>query len=138
MHMIERVTCRTFGCDKEHHPLRIKNDLRAPVEETRVAGPRSSPPRAARGSGQQEDKPLSPIRKIFSLLFEMCKSQHTIDVKAQHERSARRKDTKSIKEIHAHLNLEPPRSLNASEGEESPKIESFEEMIACFNVETSV
>jgi Mg2+ and Co2+ transporter CorA len=65
----------------------------------------------------------------------MCKSQHTIDVKAQH---ARRKDTKSIKEIYAHLNLEPPRSLNAFEGEESPKIESFEEMIACFNVETSV
>jgi hypothetical protein len=24
MHMIERVTGRTFGYDKEHHPLRIK------------------------------------------------------------------------------------------------------------------
>jgi hypothetical protein len=33
MHMIERVTVRTFFCEKEHHPLWIKNDLRAPVED---------------------------------------------------------------------------------------------------------
>jgi hypothetical protein len=53
MHMIERVTGRTFGYDKEHHPLWIKNDLRAPMEERRAVVPRSSPPRAARGRGQQ-------------------------------------------------------------------------------------
>jgi hypothetical protein len=52
MHMIERVTGQTFRYDKEHHPLRIKNNLRAPVEERRAAAPRSSPPRAARGRGQ--------------------------------------------------------------------------------------
>jgi hypothetical protein len=52
MHMIERVIARTFFCEKEHHPLRIKNDLRAPVENRRAATPRSSPPRAARGRGQ--------------------------------------------------------------------------------------
>jgi hypothetical protein len=51
MHMIERVTCQTFGCDKEHQPLRIKNNLRASVEERRAAAPRSSPPRATRGRG---------------------------------------------------------------------------------------
>jgi hypothetical protein len=45
------VTGQTFRYDKEHHPLRIKNDLRAPVEERRAATPRSSPPRAARGRG---------------------------------------------------------------------------------------
>jgi hypothetical protein len=61
MHMIERVISQTFGYDKEHHPLWIKNDLRAPVEEKRAATPRSSPPRAARGRGQYGDKPLSPI-----------------------------------------------------------------------------
>jgi hypothetical protein len=27
LHMIERVSGHTFRCDKEHHPLRIKNDL---------------------------------------------------------------------------------------------------------------
>jgi hypothetical protein len=68
----------------------------------------------------------------------MCKSQHTTNVKAQHERRARRKDTKSIKEFHTQLNLEPPHSSIASEGEESPEIESFEERIARFDVETPV
>jgi hypothetical protein len=65
MHMIERVTTRTFYCKKEHHPLRIKNDLKALVEDRRVTAgqPISSPPRAARRSGQQGYKPLSPIQK---------------------------------------------------------------------------
>jgi hypothetical protein len=59
-------------------------------------------------------------------------------VNAQHKRCARRKDTKSIKEIRAHLNLEPPRSPIASEGEEHVEIESFEERIFRFDVETLV
>jgi hypothetical protein len=108
MHMIERVTGRTFGYDKEHHPLRINNDLRAPVEERRAMTPRSLPPRATRGRGQQGDKPPSPIQKKFRLLFGMCKSQHATDVRAQHERRERRKITKSVKEIRTHLNLQPP------------------------------
>jgi hypothetical protein len=94
MHMIERVTARTFFCEKEHHPLRIKNDLRAPMENLRAAAPHSSPPRAARGRGQPRDKPPSPIQKNFSLLFGMCKSQHAANVRAQHERRERRKITK--------------------------------------------
>jgi hypothetical protein len=65
-------------------------------------------------------------------------SQHAADVKAQHERHARRKDTKSVKEIHAQLNLQPPHSLIAFEREESLEIESFEERIARFDVETPV
>jgi hypothetical protein len=136
MHIIERVMGQTFGCDKEHHPLRIKNNLEAPMEDRRAVTPRSSPPRAARGRGQQEDKPLYPIQKIFNFLFGMCKSQHVVDVKAQHERRARRKDNKSVMGIHAHLNLHPPHSLIACEGEESPEIESFEERFACFDIET--
>jgi hypothetical protein len=51
MHMIERVTARTFFCEKDHHPLRIKNNLRAPMEESRAAASHSSPPRATRGRG---------------------------------------------------------------------------------------
>jgi hypothetical protein len=50
-------------------------------------------------------------------------------VKTQLERRAQKKDTKSIKEIHVHLNLQPPLSPIASEGEESPEIESFEERL---------
>jgi hypothetical protein len=68
----------------------------------------------------------------------MCKSQHDVDVKAHHERHERKKITKSMKEICAHLNLQPPSSPIASEGEESPKIESFEERIAHFDEETPV
>jgi hypothetical protein len=52
MHMIEIVIARTFLCEKKHHPLRIKNDLRVPVEDTRAAAPYSSPPSAARERGQ--------------------------------------------------------------------------------------
>jgi hypothetical protein len=44
MHMIERVTGHTFGYDKEHHPMRIKNDLKDLVEERRAAAPRGSLP----------------------------------------------------------------------------------------------
>jgi hypothetical protein len=75
---------------------------------------------------------------MLNLMFGMCKSQHAVDVKAHHERHAREKDTKSMKEIHSHLNLQPPRSPIASAGEESPEIESFEERIARFDVETPV
>jgi hypothetical protein len=64
---------------------------------------------------------------MLGLLFGMCKSQHAADVKAQHERRSQKKDTKSVKEIHTHLNLQPHRSPIASEGEESLEIESFEE-----------
>jgi hypothetical protein len=138
MHMIERVTAQTFFCEKEHHPLWIKNDLRASVEDLRAAALHSSPPRAARGRGQPRNKPLFLIRKKISLLFGMCKSQHAADVRAQHERCERRKITKSVKEIRTHLNLQPPNSPNASEGEKILEIESFEERIARFDEETLV
>jgi hypothetical protein len=105
MHMIERVTARTFFCENEHHLLWIKNDLRALVEDSRTAAPHSSPPRSARWRGQPRDKPLSNIQKKISLLFGMCKSQHATDVRAQHESRERRKITKLVKEIHTHLNL---------------------------------
>jgi hypothetical protein len=36
MHMIERVTAHTFLYEKKHHPLWIKNDLRALVEDMQV------------------------------------------------------------------------------------------------------
>jgi hypothetical protein len=59
-------------------------------------------------------------------------------VKAQYERRARKKITKSVKEIRSHLNLQPPSSSIASEGEESRDIESFEERIAHFDEDVLV
>jgi hypothetical protein len=69
MHMIERVIVRTCYCEKQHHPLRIKNDLKGLVEDRQaVAGqPISSPPRAARrsgGVGSKETSPHIPFRKF--------------------------------------------------------------------------
>jgi hypothetical protein len=61
MHMIERVSGCTFRCDKEYHMLRIKNALRAPVEERRAVVPHATPLRAARGRGQQGDKTSSHL-----------------------------------------------------------------------------
>jgi hypothetical protein len=66
IYMIEKETTRTFFCEKEHHPMWIKNDLRAPLKDSRAATPHSSPPRAARGRGQPRDKPSSPIQKILN------------------------------------------------------------------------
>jgi hypothetical protein len=68
----------------------------------------------------------------------MCKSQHAADVMAQHERRERRKITKSVKEIHTHLNLQPLVPPIASEGEENLEIKSFDERIARFDEETLV
>jgi hypothetical protein len=47
-------------------------------------------------------------------------------------------ETKSMKEIRAHLNHEPAHSPIASEGKESPEVESFEERVAQFEVENLV
>jgi hypothetical protein len=90
------------------------------------------------GEDSKEIGPHLLFGRFLVCSFGMCKSQHTTEVKAQHERRARRKDTKSVKEIHAHLNLQPPHSPIASEGEESPDIESFEERIARFDEEVLV
>jgi hypothetical protein len=68
----------------------------------------------------------------------MYKSQHAADVKAQYEKRERKKITKSVKEIRTHLDLQPPSSPIASNGEESLEIESFEEWIAHFDEETLV
>jgi hypothetical protein len=59
-------------------------------------------------------------------------------VKGWNERRTRRKYTKSVKEIRAHLNLQPPRYPIASEGEESLNVESFKERVARFDLENLV
>jgi hypothetical protein len=65
MHMIERMMGRTIGYDMEHHPLRIKNDLKAPVE--RVAAPRgSSPPELLEGEGSKETNPCHPLGRCLA------------------------------------------------------------------------
>jgi hypothetical protein len=79
MHMIKRVAGHTFGCDKEHHSLRIKNDLRAPVEERRAAARHASPPRAARGEGSRETRPHLLFRRSLASSLE-CVSPNMLQM----------------------------------------------------------
>jgi hypothetical protein len=59
IHMIDRVSGHTFGHDKEHNPLRIKNDLKASVEDRRLAtGQPGSPPHRLLGVGSRGRSPL--------------------------------------------------------------------------------
>jgi hypothetical protein len=53
-------------------------------------------------------------------------------------KGVKEKITKLVKGIRTHLNLQPPSSPIASEGEKSPDIESFEERVACFDEEVLV
>jgi hypothetical protein len=46
-------------------------------------------------------------------------------VKAQHGKHARKKDTKSVEEIHSHISLQNPHFAIASKGEESLEIGSL-------------
>jgi hypothetical protein len=80
IHMIEGVTAQTFFCEKEHHPLWIKNDLRALVEDLRAVVPHSSPPRAARGRGSQETN-LRPLFKKISACCLGCASPNMSQIK---------------------------------------------------------
>jgi hypothetical protein len=63
MHMIERVTGRTFGYDKEHHPLKIKNDLKAPFR--RAAAPMVLHPLELLEGENKGDKPSSPFGRCL-------------------------------------------------------------------------
>ena len=55
---------------------------------------------------------------MFSAIFGMCKDIQTCQ---QKEREARRKDTRTLKQIAARLELEPPRSPLLDEAASEPK-----------------
>ena len=57
---------------------------------------------------------------MFSAIFGMCKDIQTCQ---QKEREARRKDTRTLKQIAARLEHDPPRSPLSDEGASEPKTE---------------
>ena len=95
MHMIEQVTGHTFDYDKIHKALKIVVDL--PKIGVPLVGPRGaavaaeadapvggvavgrvSPlPHAPSHSSPRRRSPPSPIRKMFSAIFGMCKDIRT-------------------------------------------------------------
>ena len=134
--MIEQVTEHTFEYDKVHKALKIVADLpevwvppvgpgggaAAPEVDAPIGGVaagRASPlPHAPSRSSSCHRSPPSPIRKMFSAIFGMCKDIQTYQ---QKEREARRKDTQTLKQIAARLELDPSRSPLSNEAGSEPE-----------------
>ena len=68
--------------------------------------------------------------KMFSAIFGMCKDIRTYQ---QKEREARRKDTRTLKQIAARLELDPPKSPLSDEAASEPETE--EQQQAKYNTE---
>ena len=136
--MIEQVTGHTFEYDKVHKALKIVADLLeigvptavsgggavapeadAPVGGAAVGGASPLPHGPSRSSSRCRSPP-SPICKIFSAIFGMCKDIRTCQLK---EREVRRKDTQTLKQIASRLELDPPRSPLLDEAASEPETE---------------
>jgi len=77
------------------------------------------------------EKPPSPIRKIFNMIFGMCKSTHDVMHK---ERQRRKKDTLRLKKIQETMLPNDPPSPVGSEGQQSEP-ENLEQMSARYQQE---
>ena len=92
MFMIEKVTRNTFEYDKKHKVLKIVDDLTevgvpppspggAVEADARKSGAAaagaSPPPRAPSCSSSHHRSPPSPIRKMLSAIFRMCRDIQT-------------------------------------------------------------
>ena len=75
--------------------------------ESGAAAGASPPPHAPSHFSSCCGSPPSPIRRLFSSIFGMCRD---IQTQQQKEREARRKDTRTLKQIASRLELDPPRS----------------------------
>jgi hypothetical protein len=142
-YMIRHVTGFSFECDKEHKVLHIFPSLseidtplldltHAPAAGAGAATGAHSPPRAP---PQYPPRCMSPICKLFTCIFSMCKDA---EVRQRKEREARRTDTRTLKQISERLELHPPRSP-ISEGEpssetetEAHKMERYNQLVADF------
>jgi hypothetical protein len=115
MHIIKQVIGHQFDYDKSHKILKISADLTeigvpppcpggvgAATESDAseggavAAGGVSPPPCAPSRSSSCRGSPPSPIRKFFSSIFGMCRD---IQIRQREERKARRKDTRTLKQI---------------------------------------
>jgi hypothetical protein len=50
-------------------------------------------------STQQREKSSSPIKKIFELLFDICRSHHAVETRLREERKARKKIQMDMNEV---------------------------------------
>ena len=137
--MIDQVTGHTFEHDKIHKALKIVADLPktglppaglggaggtaeadAPESGAAAVAAGASPSPRAPSRSSRRGSPPSPIRRLFSSIFGTCRD---IQTRQQKEREARRKDTRTLKQIASRLELDPPRSPLSDEAASEPEIE---------------
>ena len=135
--MIEQVIGHTFEYDKIHKALKIVADLpelglppagpggaaAAPEADAPRSGApagASPSPRAPSCSTSRRGSPPLPICRLFSSIFGMCRD---IQTRQQKEREARRKDTRTLKQIASRLELDPPRCPLSDEAAREPETE---------------
>ena len=138
----------TFEYDKVHKAQKIVANLpevgvplvglggavAAPEADAPIGGAavgQASPlPHAPSHSSSCRRSPPSPIRKMLSAIFGMCKDIRTYQ---RQEREARRKDTRTLKQIASRLELVPPRSPLLDEAGSEPETE--EQQQARYDIE---
>jgi hypothetical protein len=140
MFLIEDVTGRSFPKEGIHMPFRPNPTKKPLIPPAQV----SSPPRAdptpqqqhevaepirptghtgqtslgdqGQSSSQQREKFSSPIKKLFGLLFGMCRSHHAIETRLHEERKPRKKLQKDMNE--GKKALYPNKTLSPTGSEE--------------------
>jgi hypothetical protein len=150
MFLIEDVTGRRFPKEEIRMPFRPNPTKKPLVPPAQV----SSPPRAdptphqqheaaepvrlvgytgqtglgdkGQSSAQQREKSSSQIKKMFELLFGMCRSHHAIETRLHDERKARKKLQKDRNEVKKALYPNKISSPPGSEERESNPPTPFE------------
>jgi hypothetical protein len=154
MFLIEDVMGRSFLKEGIHMPFR-PNPIKKPLIPPAQA---SSPPRAdpipqqqheaakpvrlarytsqtglddqGQSSAQQREKSSSSIKKLFGLLFGMCRSHHAIETRLHEERKAREKLQKDMNEVKKALYPNKTSSPSGSKERESNPPTPFEQRYA--------
>jgi hypothetical protein len=143
MFLIEDVTGRNFPMEGIHMSFRTNPTKKPLIPPTQA----SSPPRVdpipqqphgaaepvrptghtgqtgmgdqGQSSAQQREEFSSPIKKLFGLLFGMCRSHHAIETRLYEERKARKKLQKDMNEVKKALYPNKTSSPLGSEERES-------------------
>jgi hypothetical protein len=78
-------------------------------------------------SAQQREKSSPPIKKLFELLFGMCRSHHAVETRLHEERKTRKKLQKDMNDVKKALYLNKTPSPPSSEERESNPSTLFEQ-----------
>jgi hypothetical protein len=149
--LIEDVTGRSFSKEEIHMPFR-PNPTKKPLipPDQASSAPRADPtpqqqheaaepvrPTGHTGLGdqgqssaQQREKSSSPIKKLFGLLFGMCRSHHAVETRLHEERKACKKLQKDMNEVKKALYPNKSHSPPGSEERESNPLTPFEQRYA--------